>query len=194
MQQIRRVNQRYSDQMHREREQLQRRLYHEAFHAYTQEFFFVSAAGSGSDDSSGRQPVMPRWLAEGLAQVFETAQFDTEDLLRIDAPDADRLALLQEDLASAAPLPLRHLVVADQASFLVPHDASGRTSQRHYLYAWAVAYYLAFEHPGFSSERIREYASSADPSTVSAFEQLVGMPVDAFEARWRDRMREIHAD
>jgi hypothetical protein len=117
-----------------ERGHLQQSLFHESFHAYAQ-----SGLVSGDED-------LPLWLAEGLAQIFESPQFDTEDRMRIDAPDPQRLARLAADLVSGSPLALADLLTADPSQFLVPHDASGETSERHYLYAWGLAYYLAFEH------------------------------------------------
>lgn len=178
--QVRRANQRNTDEVFKERQRLQHRLFHEAFHAYAEQSVFTDG-----------QTKMPRWLAEGLAQIFESALFEADDLLRIDAPDPERLARLQADLASAAPLRLEDLLAADQASYLVPHDASGRTSERHYLYAWGLAYYLAFEHAGFTAERLSEYVATSHNRPRDAFEQLIGMPLDEFEPTWRNAMREI---
>jgi hypothetical protein len=210
--QVRSANGRNSNEIHHQRQSLQQRLYHEAFHAYAQErSLFTSPVGRISNPSdadeilasphdgeprsnlqSASPPNMPLWLAEGLAQIFESALFEADDLLRIDAPDAERLARLQADLASDAPLRLADLLAADPSQFLVPHDASGRTSARHYLYAWGLAYYLVFEQADFTHERLRDYAASEatrqDP--VAAFEKLVGRPLDEFEAQWRQAMRD----
>jgi hypothetical protein len=176
------------DEIYKERQALQQRLFHEAFHAFAeQQLRLHPDARPGPSDNAAP---LPLWLAEGLAQIFESAVFETDDLLRIDAPDAERLARLQEDLASsAAPLRLSELLVADQGNFLVPHDASGQTSARHYLYAWGVAYYLAFEQAGLSATELREYAADrADP--LAAFERLAGAPLPDFEAQWRQAIRE----
>jgi hypothetical protein len=184
--QVQRANSQNNSEVYKEQQNLERRLFHEAFHAYAQrDVLPVGRPGNPSHNEASA----PLWLAEGLAQIFESALFEADDLLRIDAPDPERLSRLQEDLFAEAPLRLADLLVADQASFLVPHDASGRTSERHYLYAWGLAYYLAFEHAGLSATQLREYA--ADKSEpLAAFERLVGTSLPDFEARWRKAMRE----
>jgi hypothetical protein len=207
--QVQRANSRNNDEVYRERQNLERRLFHEAFHAYSERE--LAPVGRISNPShtiadpshtiatpsdtianpTQKQARAPLWLAEGLAQIFESALFEADDLLRIDAPDGQRLARLQEDLASAAPLRLADLLAADQATFLVLHDASGRTSERHYLYAWGLAYYLVFEHAGFTPERLKDYVASADAPPLAAFEQLTGMPLPDFEAQWRKAIRDL---
>jgi Protein of unknown function (DUF1570) len=177
--QMRRIERRNRDAVQAEREDLERRLFHEAFHAYA-DGRLVGLAG---------RP-LPRWLSEGLAQIFESPLFDA-DLLRIDAPDPQRLARLQADLASHPRLTLNELLSADQSRFLVPHDASGRTSERHYLYAWSVAYYLVFEHPRLTRGRLTEYAVASDSAEIAAFEELVGLPLAEFEAKWRESMSRL---
>ena len=54
-------------------------LYHEAFHAYVGNFVFPTGKNE-----------LPRWLNEGLAQVFETAVFEAGELR---LGHADRLRL-----------------------------------------------------------------------------------------------------
>lgn len=152
------------------------RLTHEAFHAYLGTFVFPE----------GRQHV-PRWLNEGLAQVFETGQLDG-DSLRLDAPDRDRLKRLRADLAQQ-PLPLALLLTAQEREFLGPHAAE--TSQRHYLYAWGVAHYLTFHANLLASPRLDDYvatpAQPADP--IARFERLVGQSLADFEKEWQAAMR-----
>lgn len=149
------------------------RLAHEAFHAWLDTFVYPHD-----------QHDVPRWLNEGLAQVFETAQLDG-DSLRIDAPDRQRLARLQADL-SQQPLPLAQLLMAEEREFLGPHgDAE---SQRHYLYAWGLAWHLAFHENLLSSQRLDEYVSLAqrDADPIRRFERLTGQPLAQFERRWRE--------
>jgi hypothetical protein len=148
------------------------RLNHEAFHAYLDTFVYPHASHH-----------VPRWLNEGLAQVFETAQLDG-DSLRIDAPDRSRLKRLQEDLAGQ-PLPLAQLLTAQEREFLGPHGDT--SSQRHYLYAWGLAYFLAFDEALLASPRLDEFvaqdAQRRDP--IARFERLVNQPLAQFEQRWR---------
>jgi hypothetical protein len=152
------------------------RLYHEAFHAWLDNFVYPH------DDHH-----VPRWLNEGLAQVFETGQLDGESL-RIDAPDRDRLQRLQQDLA-AQPLPLAQLLTAQEREFLGFHGE--RSSQRHYLYAWGLAYYLAFEENLLATPRLEAYVAESaerlDP--IARFERLANQPLPQFEKRWREAMQ-----
>jgi hypothetical protein len=151
------------------------RLYHESFHAYLDTFIYPQDKNH-----------VPRWLNEGLAQVFETGQLDG-DSLRIDAPERVRLARLKADLSSQ-PLPLAEVLHAQEREFLGPHGNA--SSQRHYLYAWGLAYYLAFDHGLLGTRRLDEYVASsaeeADP--ILRFEKLVGQPLTEFERQWRSVM------
>ncbi len=67
-------------------------LYHEAFHAYVENYVCPPA-----------DVTLPHWLNEGLAQIFEAGQMEG-DSLRIDAPDRKRLVQLQDDLRGEQPL------------------------------------------------------------------------------------------
>src|SRR5205807_2388445 len=58
-------------------------LYHEAFHAYLANFVYPPA-----------QAEVPRWLNEGLAQIFETPVLDGSELF-VGQPDANRLRRVQ---------------------------------------------------------------------------------------------------
>jgi hypothetical protein len=154
-------------------QQMFARLYHEAFHAYLDTFVYPH-------DSHH----VPRWLNEGLAQIFETGQLDG-DSLRIDAPDEDRLRRLREDLV-AQPLPLAQILTAQEREFLGPHGDT--SSQRHYLYAWGLAYYLAFDESLLATSKLDAYvapdAKRLDP--ITRFERLVNQPLPQFERRWRE--------
>ncbi len=182
-----------------------KRLYHEGFHAYLENFVFPQ-----------RDFHLDRWLHEGLAQIFESAQFDL-DVLRLDAPDPVLLAKLQQDLAMRPPLRLVDLLSASDATFLVRHAAD--ETDRRYLYAWGVAYYLAFERGLLDGDALARFAvprkreggerpkasdvlARTDPasgprvtvqgaavapaaSAVERFETLVAAELDEFEDRWR---------
>ena len=151
-------------------------LAHESFHAWLDAFVFPH-----------QRHHVPRWLNEGLAQVFESGQLDGESL-RLDAPDKQRLAALRADLASSQPLRLTQVLTAGEREFLGLH--SGGTPQRHYLYAWGLAHYLTFDGNLLSSGRLDAYVSPAaerlDP--IARFEQLAGQPLPEFETAWRAAM------
>lgn len=147
-------------------------LYHEAFHAYVENYVCIDA-----------DTTLPAWLNEGLAQVCESGQIEAEGL-RIDAPDRRRLAELQRDLRGAQPLALAELVRADAQRFL--NAASDRTAQRYYLYAWGLAYYVTFEGNRWQPGVIQAFLKNADDVEPGArLAQLVAMPIDQFEPLWR---------
>jgi hypothetical protein len=154
------------------------RLFHEAFHAYLENYVYPQ-----------RDHDMPRWLNEGLAQIFETGQLEA-GTLRLDAPDASRLEHLQADLQSVEPLSLADILTANGSQFLVFHPGGEAASQRYYLYSWGLAYYLAFRQPVLETAALDRYVDRAAASSapVARFEKLVGMPLKQFEARWRAEM------
>lgn len=152
-----------------------RRLYHEAFHAYLENYLYP-----------GESLEVPRWLNEGLAQVFETARLDAETL-RIDAPDPLRLEKLQRELAGDERLALPDILQADENTFFAAHARPA--SSRHYLYCWAIAYYLAFETDGLRLDALDQYvANERNFGPTTRFTALVQMPLDKFDRMWRDRM------
>jgi hypothetical protein len=154
-----------------------RRVYHEAFHAYLENHVFPSS-----------EYHVPRWLNEGLAQVFENGQVDA-DMLRVDAPNREVLTALREDLAGPRPLHVYEILSADDRAFLVTHgDAQG--SRRYYAYSWGLAWYLTFERGLLGGEKLARYVSQeqAELLPITRFENLVGMPIADFEAEWRKAM------
>jgi hypothetical protein len=155
-----------------------RSLAHESFHAWLDTHVYPHG-----------QFHVPRWLHEGLAQVFESSQFDG-DSLRLDAPDKNRLAELRTDLNSGQPLALAQVLTADQRQFLGPH--AGDAPQRHYLYAWGLAFYLTFHENLLDSPRLDAYVSqdAQNLGPIARFEQLTGMPLPEFQTRWRAAMLE----
>lgn len=154
------------------------RLYHETFHAYLEDYVYPEQTSA-----------VPRWLNEGLAQIFEAGLLEA-DTLRIDAPAADRLARLQADLRGPTPLRLADLLLADQRAFLVPHAEGGQTSQRHYLYSWGLAWYLTFDQSLLGTRTLDRYVAldSNKLEPIPRFEQLVGQSLSEFEANWRKAM------
>ena len=154
------------------------RLNHEAFHAYLDLYVYPH----------DRQHV-PRWLNEGLAQVFEYAQLEG-DTLRIDAPDRTRLAALQADRAA---LPLARLLTTSDNEFLANEfggSSAGANVQRTYLYSWAVAHYLAFQEYRLTGKPLDDYVAgpSAPDESLARFEKLVEMPLADFERGFRQTM------
>ncbi len=154
------------------------RLYHEAFHAYLENFVYPHDRFD-----------VPRWLNEGLAQVFESGQLDG-DTLRIDAPNRQLLSELKKDLGEGG-LPLSSLLAADDREYLHSHEKSGPL--RQYWYAWGLAHYLTFENGLLSDAALDRYVSpAAKPQPPKErFERLVGTDLPAFEVRWRRYIEQL---
>jgi hypothetical protein len=171
-------------------------LYHEAFHAYVGEFVYTKlspqqiAAGQGPGE-------LPRWLNEGLAQLFETAVVDAGEL-RVWPAEPTRAAAIANVLTGkSAPLtPLDQLLRASQDAFLATHQSEQPISDRMYLTAWAVASCLAFDRGLVGSVEFDQFVATVnmggDP--VTAFETLVGQDLPAFEESLRAYLKRINPD
>ncbi|REJ70113.1 MAG: DUF1570 domain-containing protein [Planctomycetota bacterium] len=165
-------------------QELFRHLYHEAFHSYLENYVFQAS-----------DTVVPRWLNEGWAQVFEAGVLDA-GMLRVDAPSPERLRRLQLELGETPTLALRELLTSPVDRFVVGHGQSRLESSRLYLYSWGLAYHLTFHRQLLGSEAMDRYlqaaeetdASSQAADAVARFEMLVGTPLEAFEAKWRAAM------
>jgi hypothetical protein len=152
-------------------EQLLATLYHEAFHAYLLNFVYPPAQGE-----------LPRWLNEGLAQLFETAIIEADDL-RVGHADARRLERAKDALRKGELVPLADLLRSGSRPFLLLHGSDRQASDRAYLTAWALAHYLTFERRLLGGPAMDRYVKrlheGADPREALA--ELVGQPVEAFE-------------
>ncbi|HEX5443814.1 MAG TPA: DUF1570 domain-containing protein [Pirellulales bacterium] len=154
------------------------RLAHEAFHAYLETYVYPRRAYD-----------VPRWLNEGLAQIFEAGLLEA-DSLRIDAPNLTALTNLQADLRSANPLELAELLTAGSDTFLGGHAGDAKSLSRAYYYSWGLAYYLAFEGHLLGTAAFDAYLSPAAAALapVERFEKLVGVPLKEFQSKWRQAM------
>jgi hypothetical protein len=161
-------------------------LYHEAFHAYVTTFVYPPLkpedvkAGKGTGE-------LPRWLNEGLAQVFETAVVEAGEL-RADHPDKKRLARTKDWLkGKGGPMvPLGDLLITGRDTFLASHADQEAASNRAYLTSWALAYYLTFDRRLIGTEAFRKYlaAVNAAGDPKQAFATLVGKDLASFEKDW----------
>jgi len=162
-------------------------LYHEAFHAYVATFVYPPLkaedvrAGKGTGE-------LPRWLNEGLAQVFETAVIEAGEL-RADHPDKERLQRAKDWLKGkngGAFVPLGDLLTTGRDAFLASHADQKLASDRAYLTCWALAHYLTFDRRLIGTEAFNKYLISlngtGDPK--QAFATLVGKDLAAFEKDW----------
>ncbi|MBA4191154.1 MAG: hypothetical protein C0467_24505 [Planctomycetaceae bacterium] len=172
-------------------------LYHEAFHAYVGTFVYPAMkpedvkAGKGTGE-------LPRWLNEGLAQVFETSVVEAGEL-RADTPDNERRNRVKDWLKGKngnTLVPLSDLLVVSRDAFLASHADQKASANRSYLSSWALAYYLTFDRRLIGTEAFRKYLvavnSGGDPR--QAFVGLVGKDLAAFERDWHAYLLRLNPD
>lgn len=157
------------------------KLYHEAFHAYV---FNCVYPESGTP--------LPRWLNEGLAQIFETAILDGFEL-RLGHADHTRLAEVQDLLRKNSLMSLNDLLLGNENQFALSQPNQPQRSKASYLAAWAVAHHLAFERRILGTKAFDEYllAIKSGIAPRTAFEKLVGRTLVAYEAEWHDYLRKL---
>jgi hypothetical protein len=159
-------------------------LYHEAFHAYLGAFVYPPGKAE-----------VPRWLNEGLAQIFETAVVEAGEL-RVGYADPNRLARLRGADRKGEWLPLPELLRSGPKQFLVAHASDQELSSRHYLFSWALTYYLTFDRHLLGTPALDRYVHDlthgADP--VKGFRKLVGESPAELEPKWRAYMLALRPD
>ena len=168
----------------RARRRLLQRLYHEAFHAYLSDCVYTPADGEA-----------PRWLNEGLAQIFETAVYEVGEL-RVGRPDKDRLDAVHTALAKGTLLPTPDLLRADYKQFKVAHASEQEASDRYYLASWALAFDLAFNRKLLGTKELDDYvhALKRGASPLDAFRDLVGEPLADFEKEHLEYLKNLRSD
>jgi hypothetical protein len=169
------------DRYHQALDRFFRRLYHEAFHAYLNTYVYPP------DEAE-----VPRWLNEGLAQIFETAVLEAGEL-RIGHVDHERGVAIRQALARDTLVPVVDLLRSGSNQFLVAHAAATQAADRHYLASWGLAFYLTFERKLLGTKAMDEYVTSLKRGTdpLMAFETLVGQPLAAFEKDYLNYLKKL---
>jgi hypothetical protein len=164
--------------------QLFRVLYHEAFHAYLMNFVYPPEEAD-----------VPRWLNEGLAQVFETASIEAGEL-RVGQADKARLTQAQGALGRGELVPIADLLESGPKQFVVLHASDQQTSDRYYLTAWGVAFYLTFERRLLGSKAMDRYVVELKRGTdpASGFAELVGETPKEFEKEFHQYVKDLKPD
>jgi hypothetical protein len=158
-------------------------LYHEAFHAYLGNHVYPAAEGR-----------VPHWLDEGLAQIFETALLEAGEL-RVGCADPDRLAQAKAAVRKGDLVPLADLLKAGPQQFVVTHASDQQVSDRNYVTAWALAFFLTFERKLLGSPQLDRYvrALKGGAEPVAAFQELVGQPLAPFEQTFHEYVQRLRA-
>jgi hypothetical protein len=166
------------------RRRLLRRLYHEAFHAYLSNCVYTPADGEA-----------PRWLNEGLAQIFETAVYEVGEL-RVGQADRDRLDAVHAALAKGTLLPTVDLLRADYKQFQVAHSTDRESSDQYYLASWALAFDLAFHRKLLGTKALDDYvhALKRGLDRLDAFRDLVGEPLTDFEKEHLEFLKHLRSE
>jgi hypothetical protein len=159
-------------------------LYHEAFHAYLAGFVYPPD-----------QFAVPRWLNEGLAQVFETAIVEAGEL-RVGHVERARLNRVKEAVRKGELVSIDRLLRSGADQFLAAHAGAMRESDQHYLTAWAVAHYLTLERRLLGSAALESYfrslARGVEP--ISAFTSFVEQPLADFERDLQSYLLRLQPD
>ena len=159
-------------------------LYHEAFHAYLASWVYPPPG-----------PEVPRWLNEGLAQIFETAIVEAGEL-RLGHADADRLGKAKAALRQNQLVPIDQLLRAEAKQFQAAHAGDRKETGQYYLTAWATAFHLTFERRLLGTTALDAYAraQAADSDPLAAFEALVGCPLGQYEQELRRYLAALQPD
>lgn len=168
----------------RARRRLFQRLFHEAFHAYLLNFVYPPRDGE-----------LPRWLNEGLAQIFETAVFEVGEL-RIGHADKERFDAVRQALGKNALLPLTDLLRSGAKQFQVAHDGDKQVSDRYYLASWALAFYLTFDRKLLGTPAFDAYARRLQRGgePLETFRELTGQPLADFERAYLHYLNHLRED
>jgi len=166
-------------------------LYHEVFHAYIGPNVYPPADAESIRAGKESGP-LPRYLEEGLAQIFETAILEVGEL-HIDHADESRLTAIQDFVRKPASRPqLAAMLRAGPQDYLSGHDERGR-ADRKYLSAWGLTFFLFHEKQALHGPEFGAYLRSVNTGgdPIKAFETWLGKDVAGIEAEWWDYLMRL---
>lgn len=180
MNEIQRVDRKNAELFSKIMLQTLRQLYHEAFHAYMENYLFPS-----------KEHPTPLWLQEGLAMLFQEGVLEA-DTLRIDALSEEAAAVIRQDRRRGRTMTFGQLLEAGPAEFLQTPGQTSSASNRYYAYAWAGVYYLCQTgklRPG----GLEDYLSPAGQAAPAGerFRRLVGKTVEEWDRDWQNFLRSL---
>jgi hypothetical protein len=159
-------------------------LYHEAFHAYAHSYAFPDRE-------------LPRWLNEGLAQIFETAVVEAGEL-RVGHAEPERLKTVREWIKADGGefLSIADLVKTQPSGFVAKHTDAKAASERAYAASWAAAHYLLFARNAIGNERFAKYLVDlkAGRNANDSLEQWIDQSPSEFDREWRDYLTRLKSD
>ena len=172
-------------------------LQHEAFHAYASTFVFPPLKPAQVKEGLGTGE-LPRWLNEGLAQLFESAVVEVGEI-RADAIDPARLEKVKDAIRGRNNLrlvPLADLLHANKDAFVTKRADQAAAADRAYLTCWAAAYYLTFEKRVVGTAKFRKYLTEINSGgdVRAAFETLTDQPLTVFERTWHEYLLKLQPD
>ena len=167
-------------------------LYHEAFHSYAMNYVYPSRSAAEIRQVKGTGE-LPRWVNEGLAQVFEKPILEAGEL-RVGHADDERLKKIRG--GTVALLPLSELLKAGKESFLAAHANELVASDRTYLSSYSLAFYLMFERRLLGTPAFDEYLAAVNggKDALAAFAKFTEQEIPAFEKDWHDYLKRLQPD
>ncbi len=189
---LRDADQKNDHAIRQSRNQLLQILNHESIHAYLGNWVY----------DQQKQP-LPRWLNEGLAQVYETGLIEAGEL-RADWPDSTRLAGVRQLIREGKFPALRHILADSPDHFLVRVEGGGdkpnrESSREAYLASWILTYHLTFGKKLLPGKKVDQYLESlakneGRKAAFDAFESWTGMDIDTFEKTMLDFVGRLRPD
>ncbi|HMP02678.1 MAG TPA: DUF1570 domain-containing protein [Gemmatales bacterium] len=158
-------------------------LFHEALHALVDTAVYPTASHA-----------LPRWLNEGLAQMFETVVLEA-GAVRWGKLDAERLQAAKEMLKRGELPSLESILRDDPRVFQVGHLTQTLRADRYFVAAWALSHWLVIHRttPLADLDRYARIAGT-ESDKVAPFTSLVGMPLPAIEAEWHEWLKQVRPD